>query len=224
MLKAEADALARALSQGPLVRVVNFHLTPVWRRDEYDRHFALYANYFAPVTEEDLDVFLATGEWHKAKPGLIPAFYNGYRNNYDVALPLLERHGLIGWFFVVTGFVDAADQNIYAAAHGITPAADERGDGRIALSWDEVRALSHAHVVASHTRGHTQAAASEGHEDAALGSQEDFQREIGRSVRTIAWAGGAAYGENPEADQAVITAGFRFIVSNFRIQRVSAES
>jgi peptidoglycan/xylan/chitin deacetylase (PgdA/CDA1 family) len=203
--------------------VVNFHLTPAWRHDEYDRQFSLYAKYFSSATEEDLDAFLRTGRWHKAKPGLIPAFYNGYRNNYDVALPLLEQHGLIGWFFVVTGFIDAADQNTYAATQGITPATDERGDGRIALSWDEVRTLSHAHVVASHTRAHTQAAASEGHEDAALGSQEDFRREISRPVQTIAWAGGAAYGEHPEADQAVVAAGFRFIVSNFRMQRLSAE-
>lgn len=223
MFRVEADALARDLSRGPLLRVVNFHLTPARCRDEYDRQFALYAKYFASVTEDDLSAFVATGRWHKAKPGLIPAFYNGYRNNFDVARPLLERHGLIGWFFVTTGFVDAADQHAYAAAHGITRAADERGDRRIALSWDEVRALNHAHVVASHTRGHTQAAALEGHEDATLGSQKDFQREIGRSVRTIAWAGGAAYGENPAADQAVIIAGFRFIVSNFRIQRLSAE-
>ena len=224
MLKVDVDVLARDLSRGPLLRVVNFHLTPAWCRDQYDREFALYAKFFSPVTEDDLDAFLASGRWHKEKPGLIPAFYNGYRNNVDVALPLLERHGLIGWFFVVTGFVDAADQSTYASAHGITPAADEHGDGRIALSWDEVHALSHAHVVASHTRGHTHAMAPEGHEEAASGSQADFQREIGRSVRTIAWAGGAAAGDNAAADRAVVAAGFRYLVSNFRIERLPKES
>lgn len=73
MLKVDTDALARDLSRGPLLRVVNFHLTPAWRRDQYDRQFALYAKFFAPVTEDDLDAFLASGRWHKEKPGLLPA-------------------------------------------------------------------------------------------------------------------------------------------------------
>lgn len=216
----EADELLRSLSAGPLIRVVNFHLTPKSRSDAYDREFALYADHFTPVAENDLDVLFATGQWHKAKPGLILAFYNGYRNNFDVALPLLEKHGLIGWYFVVTGFVDAVDQSAYAAGHGITSAIDERGDGRLAMSWDEIRSLSRSHVVASHTRQHARATMPEGHEDAACGSQEDFRRELGRPVRAIAWAGGAAYGECPAADRAMSLAGFRFVMSNFRIQRL----
>jgi hypothetical protein len=217
----EIDAVATRFDAGAVIRTVNFHLTPERRRAEYDRQFALYAQYFDPVTAEDLDRVMATGQWHKSKPGLILAFYNGYRNNFDVARPLLDRHGLVGWFFVVTGFVSAADQWSFAANHNITRGIDEAPDGRIALSWDEIAALDGSHVVASHTRTHSRASVDrEKLWEEAGGSQHDFMHQLGHRVRAIAWNGGAAYGEHPEADQAVDAAGFQFVVSNLRIQRL----
>jgi peptidoglycan/xylan/chitin deacetylase (PgdA/CDA1 family) len=209
--------IAHAIKDGGLIRTVNFHLTPSSRRDQYDREFALYARHFDPVTAEDLDDVMAGGRWRKSKPGLILAFYNGYRNNFAVARPLLEEHGLIGWFFVVTGFVDAHDQPAFAARHSLTPAEDER----MALTWDEVAILDHTHVVASHTRSHARASlgAAELRVEAA-GSQQDFIAALGHPVRALAWNGGAAYGDYPEADRAIDEAGFQFVISNFRIQRL----
>jgi hypothetical protein len=217
----EIDTVAAAFEAGAVIRTVNFHLTPERRRADYERQFALYAQHFDPVTAEDLDRVMATGRWHKSKPGLILAFYNGYRNNFDVARPLLDRHGLVGWFFVVTGFVGAADQWSFAARHNITCGSDVSPSGRIALSWDEIAALDGSHVVASHTRTHSCASVDrERLWEEAYGSQHDFMHWLGHPVRAIAWNGGAAYGEHPEADQAVDAAGFQFVVSNLRIQRL----
>ena len=217
----ELDAVAAAFETGAVIRTVNFHLTPERRAAEYDRQFALYAQYFDPVTAEDLDRVMATGQWHKPKPGLILAFYNGYCNNFDVARPLLDQHGLVGWFFVVTGFVGAADQWSFAADHNITCGSDVSPSSRIALSWEEVAALDGPHVVASHTRTHSAASVDlERLQDEAGGSQDDFIQKLGHPVRAIAWNGGAAYGEHPAADQAVDAAGFQFVVSNLRIQRL----
>lgn len=203
------------------LRVVNYHLTRAANADTLEREFAALANRYSPVREDDLALYLTTGHWPLPRDGVIPVFYNGYRNNFDVARPLLDRHGLIGWFMVVTGFVDCPPehQTTYAAAHGlrIDPA-----DPRPALSWDEVRALDASHVVASHTRSHARHALT----DAALlraeviGAQSDFQRELGHPVRSLAWAFGGAQGEHPLADAAVIEAGHEFLFSNFRVQRV----
>jgi peptidoglycan/xylan/chitin deacetylase (PgdA/CDA1 family) len=164
---------------------------------------------------------MATGQWHKSKRGLILAFYNGYRNNFDVARPLLDRHGLVGWFFVVTGFVNAADQWSFAADHHMTCGSDETPGSRIALSWDEIATLDSSHVVASHTRTHSRASVDRQRLwEETCGSQDDFMHRLGHPVRTIAWNGGAAYGEYQEADRAVDAAGFQFVVSNLRIQRL----
>jgi hypothetical protein len=217
----ETDAVAAAIEAGVVIRTVNFHLTPERRRAEYERQFALYARHFDAVTAEDLDQVMAAGRWHKSKPGLIVAFYNGYRNNFDVARPLLDQHGLVGWFFVVTGFVNANNQWSFAVDHNITCGSNETQDGRIALSWDEIAALDGSHVVASHTRTHSRASVDQARLwEETCGSQDDFMQRLGHPVRALAWNGGAAYGEHPEADQAVDAAGFQFVVSNLRIQRL----
>jgi peptidoglycan/xylan/chitin deacetylase (PgdA/CDA1 family) len=218
-------AASRLLASQPALRVVNFHHTPPARAREIDAMLAKLASHFAPVDEAALNAYAQSGRW-PGKPGVIPAFYNGYRSNFDVAAPLLDKHGLTGWFFVVTGFVGEPDamQRAYAAEHGMGVPAD--GEARIALSWKEVRALGGRHVVASHSRSHAKPAGLDETSlaDEASGAQEDFQREFGRPVGAIAWASGTAYGENSAADRAVERAGYRLVVSNFRVQFVGTGS
>ncbi len=175
------------------------------------------------MTEQDLDAYLTTGHWHKDKPGVILAFYEGYRNNYDVVLPLLEKYGLIGWFFVITGFIEAAtaDQLNYADEHGIGIESREYSDGRYALTWREIRDLD-SHVIASHARSHEELAAMDESEMEAeiLGSQQKFVDHLGHPVRTFVSRGGPAHGENERVDRLVAAAGHQIVFSNFKIQRL----
>ena len=218
-------ALAEAFSRGSPIRAVNFHATPARRAAEYDRQLAELAERFAPCTEDDLEGFLRTGRWPRKRPGVIVALYNGYRDNHDVMRPLLDRHGLTGWFFVVTGWTgcEPSGQVAFACDHGIGLVEGEYPDGRHALSWDEVRALDGAgHVIASHTRSHVRVSETDpaALQDELGGAQADFLRELGRPVRALAWLMGGAYGENPLADAAVDRAGHEFLFSNFRVQRL----
>lgn len=208
----------------PSIRVVNYHLTPAARADALDRELAALAASYAPVQQDDLAEYLATHRWPMRRPGVLPVFYNGYRNNFDVALPLLDKHGLTGWFMAVTGFSSCPPdgQAAYAVGHHLTMLPDEYADGRLALSWGELRQMDTFHVVASHTRSHTRASLT----DAALldgeifGAQQDFIRELGHPVRACAWLFGGGYGENPVADAALRRAGHEFLLSNFAVQRL----
>lgn len=223
---AESGMIAGLLADQPLIRAVNFHNTPARRRAEFQRQLAHCARHFAPVEEDDLDRYLASGRWHKDRPGVILAFYEGYRNGYDVIRPLLEQHGLTGWFFVITGFVDApvADQRDYALAHGIEMETREYDDGRYALSWEEIRELDQRHVIASHARSHRPIAEMSADDRRAEieGSQDRFRSELSHPVRTFVSWGGPAYGEHAPTDALVDAAGYRFQFSNFRIQRLAA--
>jgi peptidoglycan/xylan/chitin deacetylase (PgdA/CDA1 family) len=207
-----------------MIRVVNYHLTPTARADIYDREFAALAARYAPVTEDDLTAYLSTHHWPNTKPGVIPVFYNGYRNNYDVARPLLEKHGLIGWFMAVTGFSDCPpkDQPAFAAKHTLSIVPDEYPDHRHALSWDELRTLDRTHVVASHTRTHSRVSLNDPARltDEIEGAQRDFLRELGHPVRAFAWLFGGRYGETAAADAAVDRAGYEFLFSNLAVQRL----
>jgi peptidoglycan/xylan/chitin deacetylase (PgdA/CDA1 family) len=126
---------------------------------------------------------------------------------------------------VVSGYAGCPvpDQLAFGGAHTLATIPDEYPDGRYALSWEELRDLDRAgHVIASHTRSHSRVsiADSAALEAEIVGSQEDFVRGLGRPVRAFAWLMGAAYGENPVADTLVDRAGYEFLFSNFRIQRL----
>ena len=89
---------------------------------------------------------------HRLKAGSLPAraacitFDDGYGDNYHVALPILQRHGLVATFFIATGFLDGGrmwNDSIIASIRGAkVPLLDlsEAGLGRHALgSIDEKR-------------------------------------------------------------------------------------
>lgn len=219
-----AESYRRALSQGQAIRAVNYHLTPARNAELLDREFAALAERYDPVTEAALEAYLETGHWSGDRPGIIPAFYNGYRNNYDVARPLLEKHGLVGWFFAVSAYSSCpdAEQEEFTSTRTLATVPGEYADGRSALSWDELRALDGPHVVASHTRNHTKV----GLDDPArlreeiTGAQEDFTRELGHPVKSFAWLMGGRYGENPQADAEVLRAGYSILFSNFHVQKL----
>jgi hypothetical protein len=209
-----------------VIRAVNFHNTSQARAAQYDRELAYYSQLFCSVNEDELDEYVATGTWRKPRPGLIIAVYEGYRNGYDVLAPLLDRHGFIGWFFVVTGFVNSAvaDQLSFSEGHCIRMQTREYPDGRYALTWDELRELDRKHVIASHTRSHTQLSTLgiTTLEREIIGAQEDLEEHLGHKVRAFSSFKGPAFGENPSVDRLVLEAGYNFVFSNFRIQRVSA--
>ncbi len=221
----KANALAQAMQGNALVRAVNFHSAPRAKAEQYRRQLAALAARFSPVTESDLDRYLATGHWPKPKPGVIIAVYEGYRNGFDVLLPLLEDVGLIGWFFIITGFINAPpdQQADFAAAHDIEMPTREYPD-RHALSWDEIRAIDRRHVVASHARSHVwlDTLPSQEQEAEIVGSQKEFSRQLGHPVRAFVSYGGPPHGRYPAVDRLVIGAGYQFVFSNFKIQRLRA--
>ena len=86
--------------------------------------------------------------------GTLPAraacitFDDGYADNYHVAMPILQRHGLTATFFIATGFLNGGrmwnDAIIESVRHGEAPILDlsSLGLGRhAAASIDEKKAM-----------------------------------------------------------------------------------
>ena len=218
----------RALAEGRYVRVVNFHATPRGMSEDLEGQLSRLAENFAPVSHDDLAEFVDRGTWAHDRPGVIVSFFDGYRDNYDVAAPILDRLGLIGWFFLVSGWVSARpeDQRAFAADNDIalSPYDGLPADYRLALSPEEVSDLAaRGHVIASHTRTHgadvpllgPEALAGE-----AAGSREYLEEVSGANVRALVWYAGMAAGVNPHADAALRDAGYDLLFANHAIQRV----
>lgn len=224
-MNAQLSAFQEAFQAGAATSVINYHNTPAHRAEQYDRELEQVAKRFSPTTEDDLATYIERGSWPHAKPGVVIALYNGYRNNYDVFRPLLEKHGLVGWFFATSGYIDCpvADQLTFGSEHNLRTIPNEYSDGRYAMSWDELRSMDGRHVIASHTRNHAQVSLTD---EPALtseivGSQEDFRKHLGHPVRAFAWLFGSAYGEAVLADRYLDRAEYDFLFSNFMIQRLN---
>ena len=216
-----------AIEAGRFLRVVNYHNTPHWHAADYEREFAAYARAFAPVTVEDLDFLFETGFWPYDRPGILPVFYEGLRNNAETAAPILDVLGLVGWFFVPTAFlsIPVPEQAVYAGANTIgLIGEDEFPDGRFAMTWDQLAKLGGRHVIAAHTANHSRAG--------SIVTDEDVEREVVEPTRAIedavggapevfAWLGGESFGMHPAADAALLENGYRYVFSNTKIQRIA---
>lgn len=212
------------LATGSYLRVVNFHNTPASRADEYVEQLARYARGHRAVTLDDLDQLVATGRWVHDRPGFLPVFFEGYRNNFDVALPILEELSLVGWFYIPSAFhlVAVDDQKAVADAHhiGLT---DEESGPRYFMTADEIRQVGDRHVIAAHTATHEHMG--------RIVTDEDVDREIvepkrvleeicGRPVDVFAWLFAERYGINERCDSALRAAGYRWVASHARLQKI----
>ena len=222
-----AAEIEQLFTTEPLIRAVNFHNAPKAKSDYYDRQLANYSQSFTSVNQDELDEYLVTGKWNKSKPGLIISIYEGYRNGYEVLLPLVEKHGFIGWFFVITGFINSPpkDELTFAMGHDIDMLTREYPDGRYALTWEELRKIDQKHVIACHSRSHQLLAPMSPSmlEEEIVGSQDQFRKHLGHPVRAFVSLYGPPYGEHAPTDRLVDRAGYDFVFSNFRIQRIHAK-
>jgi hypothetical protein len=221
------DDLLRGLSAGRMLRVVNFHATPSWRREEYRRQFDIYARLFAPITPETFDQAF-DGSWAESRPGLMPVLFEGFRDNVDVMLPILEEFGFKGWFFVPSAFpsVGAEVQRGYAEAHKLhLPRRDEYPGERVVMTWDEARAIAgRGHGFACHSRSHFDLRTDTPDHvlwDEIHTAAAEMRAGLGAPAEIFCWLHGAEAGVNPRADAMLREAGFRYLVSNFKVQRLA---
>jgi peptidoglycan/xylan/chitin deacetylase (PgdA/CDA1 family) len=208
-------ALQKARRRGRSIRLVNSHDTPPFAVASYRRQLAFYARHFAGADAADLAGLLADGRWDKGKPGLILSFDDGLRTHYDVAAPLLEEHGFVGWFFVPLQFIDTPvkQQVAFAREHRIQASAPPP-DGRIAMSWEELRDLARrGHVVGCHTRTHHRLDAGtppEQLDDEIVAAKADLETRLGSSVDHFCWVGGEERSYSRAAAERIRSAGYRY--------------
>jgi peptidoglycan/xylan/chitin deacetylase (PgdA/CDA1 family) len=73
--------------------------------DLLEKQLAFVHRWFQPIAMDDL---LAFGEGRAGLPAnpLLVTFDDGYRDNHDIALPILTKHGIRATFFVATDYVE----------------------------------------------------------------------------------------------------------------------
>jgi peptidoglycan/xylan/chitin deacetylase (PgdA/CDA1 family) len=177
--------LVQRIALFPFIRVLNYHEVPADLAGNFEEHLKFYAAKFVNVAKPELEEFLKTGRWPHKKPGLIISFDDGTRSHYEVAAPLLEKHGFTGWFFVPSGWVleDGAD----------TP--DFVGDN-VTLTPEQLKYLDENHVVGCHSETHCRLSEDLGPEKLkfeTLTAKESLEKLLGHPVDVFCWVGGEEF-------------------------------
>jgi peptidoglycan/xylan/chitin deacetylase (PgdA/CDA1 family) len=219
-----AEAAVEEVRRAPLVRAINYHNTPERDREILARQLRGLAGHVAPVDEAGLEARFDGRPLADDRPGLVPVLWEGYRNNYDVGLELIEQAGLTAWVFVPVAFIDTpvAEQHRFAHGHHILLAGED--PERVAMTWGELRDIvARGHVIACHTASHCgiqDIVTDEDAERELIAPKRRLEEQLGIEVHTLAWLWGTPYGMEDRLDEVVRQAGYRFVFSNTKIQRL----
>ena len=91
------------------------------------------------------------------------------------------------------------------------------------MTWDELLELDQKHVIACHTKTHSRLTRESPDtllRQEIIESKEELEHHLGHEVSAFAWLYGSEYGVNPKADSYLHEAGYRYLVSNFKIQKL----
>jgi peptidoglycan/xylan/chitin deacetylase (PgdA/CDA1 family) len=70
----------------------------------FERQMELIAREYSPVSLEEILLFLQ-GEKHLPKSAVAVTFDDGYRDNFEIADPILRRYGIPGAFYLTTSLI-----------------------------------------------------------------------------------------------------------------------
>ncbi|MDG1890112.1 MAG: polysaccharide deacetylase family protein [Verrucomicrobiota bacterium] len=192
-------------SRKPSLRIINYHWTPMEERSSLEQHFETITQHYCSLDQNGLRAFLQ-GKHRDPRNPIIISFDDGFRNNLEVASPLLEEYGLTGWFFVI-GKAGYSDGHI----------VEGNLNTRYCMSWDELNLLrSKGHVIGCHTMNHVDLGSIDHsvlhHE--LVASRQLIESEIGQSVLSFAYPYGTVNSFS-KASMEMINATYEFAFHSF---------
>ncbi len=175
---------------------------------EFRREVAYLRRHYRCMTTYQMVELLQSGRPIRGKIAVI-TFDDGYRDNYLVALPVLEQAKVPATFFVATGYIgsDRVFPHDHAAQQHGQSAREDWGK----LSWDELRQMQQAGMeIGSHTVDHADLGSADRStiQRELMGSMRDLQRELGERPRCFCFPWGKFQNISADAIEEIRAAGY----------------
>jgi len=199
--------LAQRVFHYPYVRAVNYHSTPQRYAANLEKQVQWLSRHFVSCGPCEL-ASLLEHRWPHARPGIVLTFDDGLANNAEVAAPLLEQHGLCGWFCIPPGFIDCPSAQLQSFAQEQRISSPGQP-----MSWEQIRRLSQQHVIVSHGQTHrrltSELTPDELHYEVVV-SKNRIEERIGRRCEAFCWVGGEKWAYSSGAARMIASAGYRY--------------
>ena len=195
------------------MRIVHYHFVFDDELRSFERQLEWFRSEFEPVSLSEAVTRLQRGDLSGRE--LVVTFDDGFRNQAVNAAPLLRDAGFSACFFLITGLVDAAPddvRDVCSARLHLPRPVDVMG-------WDDARRLLElGHEVGSHTRTHPNLASvgDDALQDELRGSREELETRLGRPVRHASAPYGNAASFAPRVSQAAGESGYASCSSALR--------
>jgi peptidoglycan/xylan/chitin deacetylase (PgdA/CDA1 family) len=205
---------ARRASTHASIRIAYYH--DVTRADapRLDAQLATLCRLYHPATRQDLERLVFQAAWPYPRPGLIVTFDDGLRSHAEIVAPLLEKHGMQGWFFVPIALLEApsALQPQLARQNLVLHANDVSRDTRVFLTVAQLRDLARRHVIGCHTANHVRLRAALGEAELhaeIVDARRALETALQQPVDSFSWVGGEEW--------ACSAAAARLVAEQFRL-------
>lgn len=199
---------------GKYVRIVNYH--HVHNDINFEKQIVYFKKKFDNIDYHSFESFMESGKLPGEKPGIIITFDDGYDDNYEVALRILEEYKMTGWFMVSSDLVGKQGY----------------------MDWKQLKdLLNKGHVIGDHTSTHHRMNANDTRESLEyeiIESKNRLEKELEISVNIFCWCGGEEEHYTKNAANIIKEAKFKYgfmtnsypltrNTNHFQIQRINIE-
>ena len=199
----------RKQQRGPLVRVLCLH--DVRNRKWFETLLATLTAEYNVITPEQFHCRSFVAD----RINILLTFDDGYESWVRVCLPVMERFGVKGVFFVTSGLLDAAEEGTEAVAHFVRDRLCLTKPRR-ALTWEGTwQLLAAGHTIGGHTRTHARLSqlTSEAQQVEIKTDKDQLESKLNTTIIDFAYP----FGRIPDFDEAALNnataAGYTHIYS-----------
>jgi len=134
------------------------------------------------------------GKYSPPKKSVLITFDDGWRDNYEVAYPILKKYGLKATLFVITEWVDKASEvtsGFFPCQHNLAKSKVCESPSSVFCSWDHLELMRDVFDYQSHTHTHRDCYFSEiCWEDEFSLSKQLLKERLGVEANQICWPRG----------------------------------